>query len=56
MKIPIVNFEDYMLAEENVSADKIQKICVSLKTAFTEVGFVYLQNTGITQEQVGYAA
>lgn len=41
-----------MLGKEDISADKLQKICASLKTAFTEVGFVYLQNTGITHEEV----
>lgn len=52
MNIPIVNFEGYTLEESNISSEDLQKLCSSLKTAFTEVGFVYLKNTGITQEEV----
>ncbi|XP_041966250.1 2-oxoglutarate-dependent dioxygenase htyE isoform X1 [Alosa sapidissima] len=52
MNIPIVNFEDYMLGETNISAENLQELCASLKTAFIEVGFVYLKNTGITQQEV----
>ncbi|KAL2093912.1 hypothetical protein ACEWY4_011224 [Coilia grayii] len=52
MEIPIVNFEGYTLEESNISSQDLQKLCNSLKTAFTEVGFVYLKNTGITQHEV----
>ncbi|XP_012673136.2 2-oxoglutarate-dependent dioxygenase htyE [Clupea harengus] len=52
MEIPIVNLEGYMLGEVNIPPEKRQKLCSGLKTAFTEVGFVYLENTGITQQEV----
>lgn len=52
MEIPIVNLEGYTLGEVNIPPEKRQKLCSGLKTAFTEVGFVYLENTGITQQEV----
>ncbi|XP_051512350.1 uncharacterized protein LOC127416827 [Myxocyprinus asiaticus] len=52
MEIPIVDFDVYELGKSTVSADKLEKLSKELRTAFTEVGFVYLKNTGINQEEV----
>ncbi|KAA8590313.1 hypothetical protein FQN60_014247 [Etheostoma spectabile] len=52
MSIPVVDFGAYSLSEEDVTDDQMQNLSKDLKTAFTEVGFVFLKNTGITQEEV----
>ncbi|XP_042351964.1 UPF0676 protein C1494.01 [Plectropomus leopardus] len=52
MSIPVVDFGAYSLSVEDVSEEQMRKLSKELKTAFTEVGFVYLTNTGITQEEV----
>lgn len=52
MDIPIVDFSVYELGNTNVSDDKFKKLSEELKRAFKEVGFVYLRNTGICQEEV----
>ncbi|XP_051807681.1 uncharacterized protein si:dkey-10o6.2 isoform X2 [Acanthochromis polyacanthus] len=51
MNIPVVDFSAYGLHEEHVSDEQLQDLSVELKTAFTQVGFVYLKNSGITQEE-----
>ncbi|CAL8263155.1 unnamed protein product [Merluccius merluccius] len=52
MNIPVVDFSPYNLRENNVSDEHIVDLGRQLKSSFTEVGFVYLKNTGITQEEV----
>ncbi|XP_034734430.1 UPF0676 protein C1494.01 [Etheostoma cragini] len=52
MSIPVVDFGAYSLSKEDVTDDQIQNLSKDLKTAFEEVGFVFLKNTGITQEEV----
>ncbi|XP_059191340.1 uncharacterized protein si:dkey-10o6.2 [Centropristis striata] len=52
MSIPVVDFSAFSLSEQNVSDEQLQKLSRELKTAFTEVGFVFLKNTGIRQEEV----
>ncbi|XP_051952990.1 uncharacterized protein si:dkey-10o6.2 [Xyrauchen texanus] len=52
MEISILDFEVYELGKSHVSADKLEKLSTGLRTAFTEMGFVYLKNTGIDQEEV----
>uniref|UniRef100_UPI0037E93394 uncharacterized protein n=1 Tax=Semicossyphus pulcher TaxID=241346 RepID=UPI0037E93394 len=53
MSIPVVDFGAYSLSEKDVSDEQLQSLSKELKTAFTEVGFVFLTNTGITNEEVG---
>lgn len=48
----MVDFGAYSLSEEDVTAEQMDKLSKELKTAFSEVGFVFLKNTGITQEEV----
>ncbi|XP_076588396.1 uncharacterized protein LOC143321717 [Chaetodon auriga] len=53
MSIPVVDFSAYSLSEEDQLTDEqMRKLSKELKTAFTEVGFVFLRNTGITPEEV----
>ncbi|XP_056622264.1 uncharacterized protein si:dkey-10o6.2 isoform X2 [Triplophysa dalaica] len=52
MSIPVVDFSVYELEKTNVSDDKFEKLSKELRKAFVEVGFVYLKNTGIHQEEV----
>ncbi|XP_071398104.1 uncharacterized protein [Centroberyx affinis] len=52
MKIPLVDFSAYSLNEQDVSDEQLQLLSKELKTAFTEVGFVYLKNSGISQEEI----
>ncbi|XP_072554273.1 uncharacterized protein [Paramormyrops kingsleyae] len=51
MKIPVLDFEVYRLGE-NVTDETLMELSRNLRTAFTEIGFVYLRNTGIGQEEV----
>ncbi|KAI4878391.1 hypothetical protein NFI96_018275, partial [Prochilodus magdalenae] len=50
--IPIIDFDAYKLGVNEISKKKLQELCDEVKTAFTEVGFVYLKNTGIDQNDV----
>ncbi|KAJ3581995.1 hypothetical protein NHX12_016005 [Muraenolepis orangiensis] len=50
--IPVVDFSPYNLGEKGFSDGHDVDLGRQLKSAFTEVGFVYLKNTGITQEEV----
>lgn len=52
MEIPVVDFNVYELGRTNVSADKLDHLSKEVQRAFTDVGFVYLKNTGISQEEV----
>lgn len=52
MSIPVVDFGAYSLSKEDVTEEQMHKLSQELKTAFTQVGFVYLKNTGITEEEV----
>lgn len=55
MSIPVVDFGALSLGEEDVTDEQLQELSTELKTAFTEVGFVFLENTGISQEEVRMA-
>ncbi len=55
MSIPVVDFGACSLSEKDVSDAQLHNLSKELKTAFTEVGFVYLKNTGVTQEEVRVA-
>ncbi|KAF7692487.1 UPF0676 protein C1494.01 [Silurus meridionalis] len=50
--IPVVDFDGYKLGIGDVTDQNLQKLCKELRKAFTEVGFVYLKNTGIDQREV----
>ncbi|XP_077453153.1 uncharacterized protein LOC144071701 [Stigmatopora argus] len=52
MSIPVVDFSASSLEVENISNADLHQLSRGLKVAFTEVGFVFLENTGITQAEV----
>lgn len=52
MNIPVVDFDAYRLSEKDVADEQLQSLSTELKSAFTDVGFAFLRNTGITQEEV----
>ncbi|XP_044213149.1 UPF0676 protein C1494.01 isoform X3 [Thunnus albacares] len=53
MSIPVVDFSAFSLSEKEVSDEQLHNLSKEMKTAFREVGFVFLENTGITPEEVG---
>ncbi|XP_075994666.1 uncharacterized protein LOC142989130 [Genypterus blacodes] len=52
MKIPVVDFGVYSLKEDDVTDEQLDALGEEMKSAFIDVGFVYLKNTGISQEEV----
>lgn len=50
--IPQVDFGVYKLGISDVADKNLQELGKELEKAFTEVGFVYLTNTGIDQKEV----
>ncbi|KAJ8252724.1 hypothetical protein COCON_G00220360 [Conger conger] len=52
MDIPVVDFDVYRVGVEDVADEKLNVLSKELKSAFTEVGFVYLKNSGISQHEV----
>ncbi|KAK9959105.1 hypothetical protein ABG768_011185 [Culter alburnus] len=52
MAVPVLDFSVYQLGKENIPEADLEKLSDELRKAFTEVGFVYLKNTGINQEEV----
>lgn len=46
------DFGAFSLSEEDVADEQMHNLSKELQSAFTEVGFVFLKNTGITQEEV----
>ncbi|XP_077425740.1 uncharacterized protein LOC144054315 isoform X1 [Vanacampus margaritifer] len=54
MSIPVVDFSVASLSVEDVSNLDLHQLSRELEVAFTEVGFVFLKNTGITQEEVDH--
>ncbi|XP_037387419.1 uncharacterized protein LOC119261785 [Pygocentrus nattereri] len=53
--IPIVDFGEYKLRDDEddaVPGERLQELREEVRRAFTEVGFVYLKNTGIEQDEV----
>lgn len=52
MELPVLDFSVYELGKANVSVANLEKLSKELRKAFTEVGFVYLKNTGINQDEV----
>ncbi|XP_068169791.1 uncharacterized protein [Antennarius striatus] len=54
MSIPVIDFSSYSLSKGDVSEEEMLSLSQQLKKAFTEVGFVFLENTEITQEEVDH--
>ncbi len=54
MEVPVVDFSAYELENTILPLDNLEKLSDELRKAFTEVGFVYLRNTGIHQDEVCY--
>ncbi|CAL8358294.1 unnamed protein product [Lota lota] len=52
MNIPVIDFSPYNLGENSVLDEHLVDLGRQFKSSFTEIGFVYLKNTGITQEEV----
>ncbi|XP_077424193.1 uncharacterized protein LOC144053531 [Vanacampus margaritifer] len=52
MSIPVVDFSVASLSVEDISNADLHQLSKELNVAFTEVGFVFLKNTGITQDEV----
>lgn len=52
MSIPVVDFGDYSLDKHDVTDERLQELSQTLGAAFTDFGFVFLKNTGITREEV----
>lgn len=52
MSVPVVDFSAYSLREAGVGEEQMRSLSRELHAAFTQVGLVFLQNTGITQEEV----
>ncbi|KAG7319813.1 hypothetical protein KOW79_016956 [Hemibagrus wyckioides] len=50
--IPVVDFNVYKLGTSDVADKNLQELGKEIQKAFTEVGFVYLKNTGIDQKEV----
>ncbi|XP_054898576.1 uncharacterized protein si:dkey-10o6.2 [Poeciliopsis prolifica] len=52
MIIPVVDFGVYSLSERDAAGEELQRLSEELKAAFSQVGFAFLKNSGITQEEV----
>ncbi|PWA24496.1 hypothetical protein CCH79_00011796 [Gambusia affinis] len=52
MIIPVVDFSVYNLSKKDATDEELQSLSQELKTAFSQVGFVFLKNSGISQEEV----
>ena len=51
--ISIVDFDALTQSEPlDLKTGPVHKVCKEICTAFKDTGFVYLKNTGITEEQV----
>nr|XP_057932238.1 uncharacterized protein LOC131131503 [Doryrhamphus excisus] len=52
MSIPVVDFSAFSINVEDISPADLYQLSSDIRAAFTEVGFVFLDNTGITQAEV----
>ncbi|XP_027006403.2 UPF0676 protein C1494.01-like isoform X2 [Tachysurus fulvidraco] len=52
--VPVVDFEVYKLGTSDVTDENLQELCEEIRKAFTDVGFVFLKNTGIEQKEVDH--
>ncbi|XP_061780348.1 uncharacterized protein [Nerophis lumbriciformis] len=52
MSFPVVDFSAFILDVEDICPADLDRLSRDVKEAFTRVGFVFLDNTGITQAEV----
>lgn len=52
MSVPVVDFSACSLAEQIHAPEPEASLSAELRAAFSQVGFVFLENTGISQEEV----
>ncbi|XP_039989277.1 2-oxoglutarate-Fe(II) type oxidoreductase ppzD [Xiphias gladius] len=52
MLIPVVDFAAYGLSRRDVTDEQLNGLSKEVKAALEEIGFVFLKNSGITQEEV----
>lgn len=52
MDIPVVDFSAFGLQQTDVDEEQLDNLSVQLKTALTEVGLVFLKNSGISEDEV----
>ncbi|MCI4390859.1 hypothetical protein PGIGA_G00127780 [Pangasianodon gigas] len=52
--IPVVDFGVYKLGISDTADENLQELCKEIRKAFTDVGFVYLKNTGIDKKEVDH--
>ncbi|XP_068595837.1 uncharacterized protein [Brachionichthys hirsutus] len=52
MSIPVIDFGAYSLDGKEVPEEPMHNLSRQFKAAFTEVGFLFLKNTGITQKEM----
>ncbi|XP_017350912.1 uncharacterized protein LOC108280456 isoform X2 [Ictalurus punctatus] len=50
--IPVVDFAVYKRSNGDITDKNLQELCKEFRNAFTEVGFMYLKNTEIDQNEV----
>ncbi|KAK5600610.1 hypothetical protein CRENBAI_001340 [Crenichthys baileyi] len=52
MSIPVVDFSVYNLSKREATDEQLQTPSKEMKNAFSQFGFVFLKNSGISQEEV----
>ncbi|KAB5535765.1 hypothetical protein PHYPO_G00121710 [Pangasianodon hypophthalmus] len=52
--IPVVDFGVYKLGISDTTDENLHELCKEIRKAFTDVGFVYLENTGIDKKEVDH--
>ncbi|MEQ2207843.1 hypothetical protein XENOCAPTIV_019552 [Xenoophorus captivus] len=52
MSIPVVDFSVYNLSKKEATGEQLQTLSEELKNAFLQHGFVFLINSGVSQEEV----
>lgn len=55
MSIPVVDFSVYNLSKKDATDGELQALSEELKRGFLQVGFVFLENSGISPEEVNPA-
>lgn len=53
MSVPVVDFSACGLQRADVDVEDLRSVARELHAAFTQVGLVFLQNSGISPEEVG---
>ncbi|XP_039598532.1 proline hydroxylase buaE [Polypterus senegalus] len=55
MLVPIVDFSVYAVGKEQPTDEMLSDVAEKMRAAFCDIGFLYLQNTGIEQHEVNQA-